>query len=143
MDLSEKDETLIALLRENGRLPISELARRMSASRTAVQMRLQKLERNGVIDGYAVKLSPRFLHKQIRALVMLKFPPAKRADIEAALTEMPQLTSLYSISGEYDMAAVVTAPAMDVLDGLIDRIGCLEGITDTMSSLILSTKIDR
>ena len=143
MELSGKDEMLIGLLRENGRLPVSELARQMSASRTAVQMRLQKLERNGVIDGYAVKLSPTYLQKQIRALVMLKFPPNERRDIEHALTAMAHLTSLYSISGEYDMAAVVTAPSMDVLDQLIDDIGCLKGITDTMSSIILSTKVDR
>jgi len=143
MELSDKDEALIGLLRENGRLPVSELARRMSASRTAVQMRLQKLERNGVISGYAVKLSPTYLQKQIRALVMIRFPPLRRGSIEAALKGMPHLTSLYSISGEYDMAAVITAPSMDALDGLIDDIGCLEGITDTMSSIILSTKVDR
>jgi len=143
MELSSKDEALIGLLRENGRLPVSEIARRMSASRTAVQMRLQKLERNGVIDGFAVKLSPAYLQKQIRALVMLKFPPGKRGTVEEALTGIPHLTSLYSISGEYDMAAVVTAPSMDVLDGLIDDIGCLDGISDTMSSIILSTKVDR
>lgn len=143
MDLTEKDEILIGLLRENGRLSVSEIARRMSASRTAAQMRLQKLERNGVIEGYSVKLSPEYLHKQLRALVMIKFPPGKRNEIEATLSKMPHLTSLYSISGAYDMAAVVSAPSMGVLDVLIDEIGCLEGIDETMSSIILSTKVDR
>ena len=143
MDLTEKDEMLIGLLRENGRLSVSEIARRMSASRTAAQMRLQKLERNGVIEGYSVKLSSSYLEKQVRALVMIKFPPGKRNKIEAALSEMPHLTSLYSISGAFDMAAVISAPTMGVLDVLIDEIGCLEGIDETMSSIILSTKIDR
>lgn len=143
MDLTEKDEMLIGLLRENGRLSVSEIARRMSASRTAAQMRLQKLERNGVIEGYSVKLSSAYLEKQVRALVMIKFPPGIRNEIEAELSEMPHLTSLYSISGAFDMAAVVSAPTMGVLDVLIDEIGCLEGIDETMSSIILSTKIDR
>lgn len=143
MNLTEKDEILIALLRENGRLSVSEIARRMSASRTAAQMRLQKLERNGVIEGYSVKLSPNYLQKQVRALVMIKFPPRKRSEIEAAFSDMSNVTSLYSISGAFDMAAVISAPSMGVLDGLIDTIGCLEGIDETMSSIILSTKIDR
>ncbi len=143
MDLTAKDEALIGLLRENGRLPVSEIARRMSASRTAVQMRLQKLERNGIIEGYSVKLSQSYLNKQVRALVMIKFQPGRRSEIEVALSEMPHLTSLYSISGVFDMTAVVTAASMDMLDQLIDRIGCLEGIDETMSSIILSTKIDR
>ncbi len=143
MDLTTKDETLIGLLRENGRLPVSEIARRMSASRTAVQMRLQKLERNGIIEGYSVKLSQSYLNKQVRALVMIKFQPGRRSEIEVALLDMPHLTSLYSISGVFDMTAVVTAASMDMLDQLIDNIGCLEGIDETMSSIILSTKIDR
>ena len=143
MNINGKDEVLIGLLRENGRLSVSEIARRMSASRTAVQARLQKLERNGVIEGYSVKLSSDYLEQKVRALVMIKFSPGKRKQIEAALSGIPQLISLYSISGVYDMAAIVSASSMSALDLLIDKIGSLEGIDQTMSSIILSTKIDR
>ena len=81
MDLSDKDKQLISLLRENARLSVSEIARRLSVSRTAAQMRLQKLERNGVIDGYSVRLSEKFSKDQVRALVMIKSPPANREKI--------------------------------------------------------------
>jgi len=143
MDIAPKDEQLIALLRENGRLSVSEIARRLSVSRTAAQMRLQKLERNGVISGYSVKLSDAYLENRVRALVMIKFPPSMRRTIEQQLDGIEQVTSLYSISGIYDLAAVVSASSMTVLDTTIDKIGCLEGIDETMSSIILSTKIDR
>ncbi len=143
MDLNDKDEQLIGLLRENGRISVSEMARRLSASRTAVQMRLQKLERNGVIAGYTVRLSSSYQEKRVRALVMIKFPPGTRAKIETELSAIMQLTSLYSISGAFDMAGVISAPSMSELDVIIDKIGCLEGIDETMSSIILSTKIDR
>jgi DNA-binding Lrp family transcriptional regulator len=143
MEITPKDEQLIALLRENGRLPVSELARRMAASRTAVQMRLKKLERRGVIAGYSVTLSPEYDGKTLRALVMIRFPPGKRQGIEAALAAIPQLTTLYSISGTFDMAGVVSARSMEDLDRTIDEIGLIEGIDETMSSIILSTKISR
>ena len=143
MEIAGQDEQLVGLLRENGRVSVSEIARKMSVSRTAAQMRLQKLERNGIITGYSVKLSADFLENRVRALVMIKFPPAKRAGIEKALLAIKSLTSLYSISGVFDMAGVISAPTMGQLDEIIDKIGCLEGIDETMSSIILSTKIDR
>ncbi len=143
MDISHKDEQLISLLRENARLSVSEIARRLSVSRTAAQMRLEKLERNGVIDGYSVRLSAKFLKDRVRALVMIKSPPGNRSKIENALSKMRQLTSLYSISGVFDLYAVISAPSVGELDAAIDEIGRLDGVEDTMSSVILSTKIDR
>jgi len=143
MKLSSQDEQLIILLRENGRLSVSEIARKMAVSRTAAQMRLQKLVRNGVIEGYSVKLSSGYLENRVRALVMIKFPPIRRASIENELFAIKTLTALYSISGEFDMAGMVSAPTMAELDTIIDKIGCIEGIDETMSSIILSTKIDR
>jgi len=143
MHISHKDEQLISLLRQNARLSVSEIARRMAVSRTAAQMRLEKLERNGVIDGYSVRLSEKFLKNQVRALVMIKSPPGNRPKIENALSEMRQLTSLFSISGVFDLYAVISAPSVGELDAAIDEIGRLDGVDDTMSSVILSTKIDR
>jgi len=142
-ELTEKDEQLISILRRDGRISVSEIARRMNLSRTAAQMRLQKLEHNGVIEGYSITLSSDYLNKGVRALVMIKFPPGKRPGIEKSLGDIPQVVSLYSISGAFDLAAVVSAASMTLLDATIDRIGCLEGIGETMSSIILSTKIDR
>ena len=143
MNLTDKDDHMIALLRSNARLSVSEIARRLSVSRTAAQARLRKLERNGVIQGYSVKLAPEALENRVRALVMIKFPPGNRANIEQALGALPNLASLYSISGTYDLAAVISAPTMAKLDSTIDTIGCLQGVDETMSSVILSTKIDR
>ena len=143
MKYSDKDEHLISLLRENARLSVSEIARQLSVSRTAAQMRLEKLERNGVIDGYSVRLSTNFWKERVRALVMIKSPPANRGKIENALSEVTQLTKLYSISGAFDLAAVISAASVGDLDAAIDEIGRLDGVDDTMSSVILSTKIDR
>jgi len=139
----DKDEHLIALLRENGRMSVSSLARKLHCSRTAAQMRLQKLERNGVIEGYTVRLSAGHAKNRVRALVMVRFPPARLKSIEQALSEVLAITTVYSISGTYDLAAVVSAPSMEALDAVIDEIGCLAGIDDTMTSIILSIKVDR
>jgi len=115
----------------------------MSVSRTAAQMRLQKLERNGVIDGYSVRLSTSFTKDQVRARVMIKSPPLRRSKIENALRQIPRLTTLYSISGVFDLSAEISAASDADLDVAVDDIGQLDGVDDTMSSVIPSTKIDR
>lgn len=143
MNTPEKDQHLIALLQENARMPVSEIARHMSVSRTAAQMRLQKLERNGVIDGYTVRVSSEFLKNRVRALVMIKFPPGVRTEIESALSNISQLTALYSISGIYDFSAEISAGSVGELDKVIDTIGQIDGIEDTLSSIVLSTKFER
>jgi len=139
----DKDEHMLALLRQNARFPVSELARRLGVSRTAAQARLDKLERNGVINGYTVRLSSRAQADRVRALVMIKSPPSNRRAIEKELSNVASLTTLYSISGEFDLAAEISAGSVEELDRVIDSIGTLEGVSETQSSVILSTKIER
>lgn len=141
--LSEKDLKLISLLKENARLSVSELARQLHVSRTAAQARLEKLENNGVITGYSLSLGNEFMEKQVKALVMIKSPPRTRLHLETQLKKIISLTALHSISGTFDLAAVLTAQSVGELDKMIDEIGQIDGVTDTMSSVILSTKVDR
>ncbi len=143
MSRINQDQQLIALLRDNARLPITELARKLQVSRTAALSRLHRLERDGVIKGYTVKLSDEYLQGCIKAMVMIKAPPTQRQNIEHALAKIPQLITLYSISGSFDMTAVVVAPSVAELDQVIDRIGVLEGVEETQSSVVLSTKFER
>jgi DNA-binding Lrp family transcriptional regulator len=143
MATPEKDDQLIALLRENARLSVSDLARRLNVSRTSAQVRLEKLERSGVIAGYTVRVSKEFDANRVRALVMIKSAPSNRATTEKSLSDFPNLTTLYSISGAFDLVAEISTRSVEQLDKVIDSIGALEGVDDTLSSVILSTKIAR
>ncbi len=142
MAISEKDSKLIGLLREDGRMSIAEVARQLGVSRTAAQARLEKLERNGVIAGFTVQLSRNDAPDQVRALVLIKCQASERRAVEAALNRLLGLTALYSISGEYDMAAVLAAASVGDLDKGLVQISALPGITAVMSSVILGTRFD-
>ena len=69
--MTEGDEALISLLRVNARLPVSELARRLGVSRTTVQDRLKRLENNGIIAGYSVRLGEMETERLISAFVTI------------------------------------------------------------------------
>lgn len=143
MTINKKDAQIIALLQKNARMPVAQIARKIDVSRTAAKARLDKLERSGIITGYSVRLSDKFLQGRVQAMVMIKSPPLKREAIEKALLKMHYLQSLNSISGVFDLVAVVSAQTVSELDEYIDKIGQLKGVEDTMSSVILSTKLSR
>ncbi len=124
-------------------MPLSEIARQLGVSRGAAQARLQRLERSGVIAGYTVRLSEDYDQGCIRALVLIKAPPARRRTVERQLCRLPELLVLHSISGVFDLSALVCAPSVAELDRVIDAIGVMEGVEETQSSVILSTKLER
>ena len=141
--MDDLDEHLLARLRENARAPVAELARALGLSRTTIQSRLAKLERTGVIAGYAVKLSEAREAAQVHAFIMLTVEPKQAAAVTQALKRLPGVRTLQSVSGPFDMIAAVEAPTVSDMDALIDEIGAVRGVDRTNSSIVLSTKFDR
>ena len=141
--LDETDRALIALLRENARIGHAEAARRLKLSRTTVQARVESLERRGIIVGYTARLAEEMSRRLVRAHVTVVVAPKASAAVTRALHRMPALQALYSVSGPFDLLAVVEAEDVPSLDAAIDAIGALEGVERTQSSIILSTKFER
>jgi DNA-binding Lrp family transcriptional regulator len=63
--------------------------------------------------------------------------------IEAERRAILEVRTPHSVSGSFDLIAVVEAASIGELDKLIDRIGALEGVERTLPSIILSTRIER
>lgn len=143
MQLDAIDQTLLAELRDNARCPMALLARKVGLSRTAVQARITRLERDKVITGYGARTGEAYAQSQVSAHVMLTVGPKLTGTVEAALRKIPEVRSLLSISGTYDMIAIVQAGSIERLDALIDGIGLLDGVERTHTSVVLSTRIQR
>jgi DNA-binding Lrp family transcriptional regulator len=143
MQITDKDRELLALLGENARIPVAMLARRLGLSRTTVQARLERLEREGVIAGYGVRLSEAYQSGLIRAHVLITIAPKSLPMVSAELDAIRQVTTLHSVNGSFDLIAILAASSIAELDGLIDRIGEIDGVERTLSSIILSTRISR
>jgi DNA-binding Lrp family transcriptional regulator len=141
--LDATDQALLALLRENARIGHAEAARRLKLSRTTVQARVESLERRGIIVGYTVRLAEEVSRRLVRAHLTIVVAPKASAGVITALHRMPELRGLYSVAGPFDLLAIVEAPDVPALDAAIDRIGALEGVERTQSSIILSTKFER
>jgi DNA-binding Lrp family transcriptional regulator len=141
--LTEKDWELLALLGANARMPVSTLAKKLSLSRTTVQARLERLEHEGVIAGYGVRLSELYASGLIQAHVLITIAPKTLAQVVAALERVQAVTTLHSVSGSFDLIAIIAAPSIVELDRVIDEIGTLQGVERTISLIVLSTRIAR
>jgi DNA-binding Lrp family transcriptional regulator len=137
------DEKLLLALRDNARASTAWLARSVGRSRTSVQSRLDRLEREGVIVGYSVRVAPEHELGAVRAHVMIKVGPKEARAVTAALKAIPQVRVLHSVSGDVDLIAVAATASVAEMDEVIDRIGALDGVERTTSSIILSTKFER
>ena len=143
LPLDDTDRALLALLRENARAPTAELARRLGISRTTVQSRLQRLERRRAVVGYTVVVPDEAEAALVRAHVLITLAPRQTAAIDAALRRIPEVRVLHSVSGPFDLIAIVAAGSIGELDALIDRIVALDGVERTTSAIVLATRIQR
>jgi len=141
--LGAKDRELLSILSENAREQTATIARKLGLSRTTVQAKIDRLERDGVIAGYGVKLSDAYESGMVKAHVLITIAPKTLARITTELHAISAVRTLHSVSGSFDLIAVVEAASIAELDHLIDRIGAIDGVERTLSSIILSTRIRR
>jgi len=143
MNLTAKDDELIALLRVDAREPVASLARKLGLSRTTVQDRLRRLEQSGVIAGYSVKLAREIDRGGIRAYVTISVEPRRQIDVAKAVSRLPQVETLHTVSGKFDLIAQAKTASAEDMDRLIDQVGLIAGVTQIETAVILSTKLDR
>ncbi len=143
MKITPADAQLLSSLRENARASTAQIARRLGLSRTTVQSRIERLEREGVIRGYTVRVDEEVERGHIRAHILITVLPKQMPAVVQALHEMPQVRSLHSVSGAHDLVAMGVVPTVVDMDELTDRIGAIDGVERTTSAVILSTKFER
>lgn len=141
--MDETDERLLALLKTNARLPVATLARKLGLARSTVQARLDRLEANRVIAGYALRLGDAAARAAIRATVLITLEPRATAAVVTRLGAMRQVEAAHTASGRFDLVVTLAARSTAELDDTLDRIGEIDGVRGSESLIHLSTKIDR
>ena len=141
--MDEVDEALLALLKENARLPVASLAQTLSLARSTVQSRLERLERRGIVVGYTVRLSEEATKSTIHATALLQIEPRELPSILSRLRAVREVTKVHTTSGRFDLLVRLAAPTTRALDAALDSIGSAPGVKSSESLVHLSTRIDR
>lgn len=137
------DRQLLALLQANARASTAALARRLGVARTTVLARLARLERDGVVLGYTVRLAQDQADRSVQAYVGIVTDPKQARLVTQRLASLPELRQLCSVSGEFDYIALLRADTTARLDALLDEIGEIDGVNRTTSSVVLALRVDR
>jgi len=134
------DEKLVSLLCRNARMTLTALAHELALSRTAVQARMARLERDGVIVGYRAVLGQRAAVGEddgLGAVLSLTFSQRPCRPVVEKFRHWPEIASYYSVTGPEDAYLVVRVGNAQALSQLVDRLSALAGVASVRSSVVL------
>lgn len=132
------DQQLIARLRANARASIAELAQALKVSRGTVTNRIARLERDGIIVGYTVRLRPDASPDEIVAWTGIAVEGNQQSVIRALLGE-PGVAALHDTNGRWDLLAELRVGSLAELSAVLERIRRVPGVTASETSVHLQT----
>ncbi len=133
------DRQLLSLLRDNARMPVAALAKALGVARGTVQNRLARLEADGIIVGYTVRLKLPAEDQRIRALMTVAVEGNRTDEVLKALRGDPAVCALHTTNGRWDIVAELRTDSLEAVDRVLGRIRLIDGISNTETSLLLST----
>ena len=138
-NLDAIDQRLIAMLRHNARESVATLAARLGVSRGTVTNRLRKLEDNGVIVGYTVRLRPAVASTALQAWMSITIEGNEAGRVAASLLGEPGVQALNATNGQWDLLAELQADSPAGLSRVLERIRLIKGIRHTETNIHLET----
>ena len=137
--MDETDHKLMSLLRQDARLTVAALAAKLHVSRGTVTNRIRRLEDDGVIVGYTVRLAPDVQHNAIKAWMSIAVDGNQTRTVIASLLGEPGVATLHDTNGRWDLLAELRAETLQELAKVLERIRLLKGISNTETSIHLET----
>lgn len=137
--MDDTDRRLIGLLRNDARASVASLAKALGVARGTVQNRMSRLAADGTIVGYTVRLKPDVAEQRMRAFMTVSVEGNQVDAVLKSLRGEPSVAALHSTNGRWDIVAELRADSLEGFDRALARIRLIEGISQTETSLLLST----
>lgn len=138
--LDRTDEAILALLEENARRTMGDIAKRVSLSTSAVKRRIDRLEEAGVIAGYTVVLDHAKAGRPIQAFTEVRFAGTADIDeIHAAAMRLPDVQAVFTTAGDPDALVWLRVPDITRLGRVIEQLRHSGRVTGTKTLIVLDT----
>src|SRR5690349_11131848 len=136
-DLDSIDEKIIQILHNDSRRSFVEIADHIGLSESAVRRRIKNLTDRGVIKKFTIEMST---PNKTSAITLISVNSTADTNlVSAKLRELTGVETIYEITGQYDIAAIVAAPTISEINQCIDNVRKTDGVADTNTVIILRT----
>ena len=139
--MKDLDNQIIALLKRNARMLVTQMARELGVSRVTIDAHIKKMETSGVISGYTVKLGTEEFRHKVSGWILISVQANKEEHAIEKMIGTPEITRLHTTNGKWDLAAEIQVPTLEHFDEVISKLRQIDGITETDTSLLLSSRI--
>ncbi len=138
------DAKILRILLDDARASKAEIGRQVQLTPTAVHERIRKLEAQGVIAGYTVRLDPRALGRPILAFVFISdVSPAARRETGRELSRVPGVEEVHAITGSRDFLIKVRVAETESLARVLESLGSSSAAAATDTAIVLDTFLER
>ena len=137
--LDDLDRSLISALREDGRASISKLSTILGVSRATVQSRLDRMIDTGAVLGFTVRFWQDHDAQSVRAIMMIEVTGHSTAAVIKRLRGFPELHSLHTTNGSWDLIAELRAASLTDFDRVLREVRNIDGILNSETSILLSS----
>lgn len=139
LKIDSTDQKLLSFLRDNARISVVELAKKLGVSRATVQSRMKRLEVRGIVVGYTVLIGAEVDTPEVRALMSIGVESVKEADVIKALRGNPHVTAVHHTTGRWDLIAEIQTDSLSSFNKIVGALRLIKGVTSTETNLLLDS----
>jgi len=133
--MDEKDRQIIKILKDDGRAGYGDIGAQVDLSEGAVRKRIKTLTDESVIRKFTVKVA---VGEGAQAITLLATNPAyPTQEVSKKIQETPNVETIYEVTGEYDIVAVISGLNVTEVNECIEKIRRVEGIMKTNTMIVL------
>jgi DNA-binding Lrp family transcriptional regulator len=145
-DFDDLDLRILDLVQEDAEMPGEAIASQVGLSASAVQRRMSRLKRDGVIERVVALVEPRSLGRTVTVLVEVEIDNERRHALEAFqrwVVEVPEVQSCWYVTGDTDYVLLVCTRDLDGYNAFIERLMTEQPVVRKYKSLIALKTVKR
>lgn len=141
MELSQVDRQLLSVLKNDSRASVTTLASTLGVSRNTVQTRLERLVAGSIIRRFTIEVDSSVEENLVRAIMMVEIEGARARSVTAALKRIPEVASLHTTNGSWDLVAQIEAGSLADFDRILREVREIRGVLNSETSLLLNRAV--